>query len=99
MVGPDGVGGELGPPLLDGPRAPHRLGVGLLTQVVAAVIAVVWSFALTYGIGWVLKVTLGWRVSEDAEVGGIDLHQHGETAYETVTQGTVFARESKELRA
>ncbi len=71
----------------------------LLTQIVAALVAVVFSFVLTYAIGWVLKATMGWRVSEEAEVGGIDLAQHGETAYETVTQGTVFARESKELRA
>ena len=71
----------------------------LLTQIVAAVIAVVWSFVLTYAIGWVLKVTLGWRVSEEHEVGGIDLAQHGETAYETITQGTVFNRDNKEIRA
>jgi len=71
----------------------------LLTQVVAALVAVVWSFVLTFAIGWALRATLGWRVPEAAEVGGIDLHQHGETAYETVTQGTVFAHESKELRA
>ncbi|QAY70537.1 ammonium transporter [Xylanimonas protaetiae] len=71
----------------------------LLTQVVVALIAVVWSFVLTYAIGWVLKVTLGWRVPEEHEVGGIDLAQHGETAYETATQGTVFNRENKEIRA
>ncbi len=39
---------------------------------------------MTLVIGYILKVTLGWRVSEEAEVGGIDLAVHGETAYETL---------------
>lgn len=67
----------------------------LLTQIVAALVAVVFSFVLTYLIGLVLKVTLGWRVSQEDEVGGIDLVVHGETAYETITQGSVI----KEVRA
>ena len=54
----------------------------LLTQIVAALVAVVYSFVLTYIIGLALKATLGWRVSEEAEVSGIDLAVHGETAYE-----------------
>jgi Amt family ammonium transporter len=60
----------------------------LLTQIVAALIALVFSFVLTAVIGLVLKATLGWRVSPEAEVGGIDLAVHGETAYETITQGS-----------
>ncbi|GAA1872262.1 ammonium transporter [Myceligenerans crystallogenes] len=56
--------------------------IQLVTQVVAALIAVVYSFVLTYGIGLLLKVTLGWRVTEQEEVDGIDLAEHGETAYE-----------------
>ncbi|GAA2221405.1 ammonium transporter [Promicromonospora sukumoe] len=54
----------------------------LLTQIVAALVAVVYSFVLTYIIGLALKATMGWRVSEEAEVSGIDLAVHGETAYE-----------------
>ncbi|CPU66172.1 Uncharacterised protein [Mycobacteroides abscessus] len=38
---------------------------------------------------------MGWRVSEDAEVGGIDLAVHGETAYESIQQGSVI----REVRA
>jgi Amt family ammonium transporter len=67
----------------------------LLTQIVVALIAVVWSFLLTYVIGYVLKLTLGWRVTEEVEVGGIDLAVHGETAYETIQSGSVI----KEVRA
>ena len=37
-----------------------------------------------------VKATLGWRVSEDVEVGGIDLAEHGEAAYETIGSGRVI---------
>ncbi|GAA1727563.1 ammonium transporter [Isoptericola hypogeus] len=67
----------------------------LLTQIIVAVVAVVFSFVVTYLIGLALKVTMGWRVSEDVEVGGIDSAVHGETAYESIQQGSVI----KEIRA
>ena len=51
-------------------------------QVIIALISVVWSLVLTFVIGWALKVTLGWRVSEDAESEGIDQVVHAETGYE-----------------
>ena len=56
----------------------------LLTQIIVAVAAIVFSGLATFVIALILKATLGWRVSEDAEVGGIDLAVHGETAYETL---------------
>ncbi|WP_369371885.1 ammonium transporter [Promicromonospora sp. Populi] len=54
----------------------------LITQIVAALIAVVFSGVVTAIIAYGLKFTLGWRISEEAEVSGIDLAVHGETAYE-----------------
>lgn len=56
----------------------------LVVQAVIAVIAVVYSGLVTGVIGGILKATIGWRVSQDAEIGGVDLAIHGETAYETV---------------
>jgi len=56
----------------------------LILQVIIALFAVVFSFVLTYIIGTVIKRTSGFRVSEEAEIGGIDLAVHGETAYETL---------------
>lgn len=56
----------------------------LVVQVVIALVALIFSGLVTLVIGYILKVTLGWRVSEEAEVGGIDLAVHGETAYETL---------------
>jgi ammonium transporter, Amt family len=50
-------------------------------QVMAALTAIVWSAVFTAIIAYAIKFTIGWRVSEDAEVDGIDLDQHGEAAY------------------
>jgi len=56
----------------------------LLAQVLVAAFAVVFSFVLTWVIGSILKAAGGIRLSEDVEVGGIDLAVHGESAYETL---------------
>jgi Amt family ammonium transporter len=57
-------------------------GIGLLLeQALANLGAIVWSFALTFAIMKVLQATIGVRVSADDEASGLDLAQHGETAY------------------
>ncbi|MCR6491390.1 ammonium transporter [Cellulomonas sp. P24] len=56
----------------------------LLSQIVVAAFAVVFSFVLTYVIGYIIQKVGGLRLSEEAEVGGIDLAVHGETAYESI---------------
>ena len=62
----------------------------LVIQILIAVVAIVFSGVVTLVIGLGIKSTLGWRVSEDAEVGGIDLAVHGEGAYETIGGGRVI---------
>ncbi|HCB06307.1 MAG TPA: ammonia channel protein, partial [Nocardioides bacterium] len=54
-------------------------------QAGAAAIAIAWSAVMTLIIGLAIKYTLGWRVSAEAEVEGIDYDQHGETAYDLHT--------------
>jgi Amt family ammonium transporter len=56
----------------------------LVVQTVIAVLALIFSGLVTLVIAVILKATMGWRVSEEAEVGGIDLAVHGETGYETL---------------
>ncbi|WP_102509017.1 ammonium transporter [Sanguibacter massiliensis] len=66
-------------------------GVKLLViQVVIALVAILVSGIVTGVIGFGIKKTIGWRVSEEAEVGGIDLAEHGEQAYETIGSGRVI---------
>jgi ammonium transporter, Amt family len=54
-------------------------------QVVAALFTIVWTGVLTTLLALAIKVTIGWRVSEEAEVEGIDSNQHGESAYDIST--------------
>ncbi len=56
----------------------------LVIQVVIALAAIVVSGLVTLVLGLALKATLGWRISEEAEVAGIDVAVHGETAYEAL---------------
>ncbi len=60
----------------------------LIAQVMAAVFSIVFTAVMTLIIAWVIKKTIGLRVSEKAEVEGIDLHEHAETAYEFGGVGT-----------
>jgi ammonium transporter, Amt family len=53
--------------------AKQALGVG----VVAA-----YSFIVTLILGFIIEKTIGFRVSRDVEIEGIDLGEHAETAYE-----------------
>ncbi|MEO8828496.1 MAG: ammonia channel protein, partial [Lapillicoccus sp.] len=56
-------------------------------QAEGAFAVLIFSFVVTYAIGWVLHKTMGFRVSEDDEVGGIDLAEHAETGYDLVSFG------------
>ena len=51
-------------------------------QILGVLVAIAWSAVATLVIALAIKYTIGWRVSEEAEVGGIDLSEHGESAYD-----------------
>ncbi len=55
---------------------------GLWAQFIVAAITIVYCAVATLIIGLAIKYTIGFRVSEEVEVAGIDLAEHGETAYE-----------------
>jgi len=41
-----------------------------------------YSFIATLIIGFIINKTIGFRVTRDAELEGIDLNEHAESAYE-----------------
>ncbi|MCC3269943.1 ammonium transporter [Arthrobacter gengyunqii] len=51
-------------------------------QLVAMVVAILFSAVLTLVIGLAIHKAIGFRVSEEQEVNGVDLSEHAETAYE-----------------
>ncbi|WP_370614874.1 ammonium transporter [Mumia sp. Pv 4-285] len=53
-----------------------------VVQLSIAAFAIVWSAVFTLIIGLAIKATMGWRVAEEDEVEGIDLAEHGESAYD-----------------
>jgi Amt family ammonium transporter len=54
----------------------------LINQAGAAGFTLLWTGVLTAVIGFAIKYTIGWRVSDEAELEGIDSNEHGETAYD-----------------
>lgn len=58
-------------------------GAGLLgKQAFGALFVLAYSFIATLIIGFIINKTIGFRVTRDAEVEGIDLNEHAESAYE-----------------
>ena len=57
-------------------------GMQLLTgQIVAALVTIVYAVGVTFVLIKILDVTMGLRVSQEEEMRGLDLAQHGEEGY------------------
>jgi Amt family ammonium transporter len=56
-------------------------------QAIAAGAVLIYSFVLTFIIGWIIKKAGGFRVSVEDEVSGIDEAQHAESAYDFTGTG------------
>jgi Amt family ammonium transporter len=97
VVGVHLVGGALGAislgffaayPFLD-PQAEGLFYGGGWTQlgrqVLGPVVVGVYSFVLAYIIGKIIDKTMGFRVSQEEEVSGIDIATHAETGYDLGT--------------
>ncbi|GAB4080096.1 ammonium transporter [Modestobacter muralis] len=98
VVGVHLVGGLVGTILIgflateDAPAGIDGLFYGgdvdqLWRQVVGALAVLVYSFVLTYLIGLAIQKTMGFRISEEDEVTGIDTVEHAESAYDFVSLG------------
>ena len=60
----------------------------LWAQTVAAVVAIIFSGVMTAIIGLAIHKTIGFRITAEQEIAGVDLTQHAETAYEFGGLGT-----------
>jgi Amt family ammonium transporter len=59
----------------------------LVDQATGAFAVLAFSFVVTFLVGKLLDVTVGMRIDRDAEVEGIDLVEHAESAYEFTPVG------------
>lgn len=100
VVGVHGVGGLLGTLLI----GLFGEGTGLLAggdwrqlvvQLIVAVIAIIYSVAITAIIAFALEKTIGWRVTEAQEISGIDLADQGERAYDFAGTASSVLKEVK----
>jgi ammonium transporter, Amt family len=84
--GVHGVGGLIGA-VLTGVFADAKIntlpaGHGVLTQIEGSLGTIIWSAVATLAILYICKFTTGLRVSEEAEVEGLDTALHGESLHE-----------------
>ncbi|WP_378146584.1 ammonium transporter [Cnuibacter sp. UC19_7] len=56
-------------------------GEQLLKQFVAAIAVLAYSFILAFIIGWIIQKTMGFRITNEDEVAGVDTVVHGEEGY------------------
>jgi ammonium transporter, Amt family len=59
----------------------------LVVQAAVALFAMLWSAAATLVVALAIKYTLGWRITEDEEVDGVDFAEHGEAGYDLTARG------------
>ncbi|AKM08144.1 ammonium transporter [Pelagerythrobacter marensis] len=85
-----GVGGIVGAigtaivyqPFLGGPGdGSTALGAQLGIQTFGVIVTIVWAALGTLVAGLIVKALIGLRVSEETEVDGLDISEHGERAY------------------
>jgi Amt family ammonium transporter len=53
----------------------------LVVQAIAAFGIAIYSFVLAYAIGWTIQKTIGFRITNEDEVAGVDTIVHGEEGY------------------
>ena len=99
-VGVHGVGGFTGTVLIGFFGEGTGLFAGgdwrqLVVQLIVALVAIVWSAVITGIIAFALEKTIGWRVTEAQEVGGIDLADQGERAYDFAGTASSVLKEVK----
>jgi len=85
-----GVGGIIGAigtgivyqPMFGGPGdGSTPMGAQVTTQIIAVLVAIVWAAVGTAVAGFVTKMITGLRVSDEVELEGLDIGEHGERAY------------------
>lgn len=65
------------------------LGIGLafgteaslVAQAIGVIAGFAWAFPVSFAIFYAIKMTAGLRVSEQEEIEGLDMHEHGMLAY------------------
>ncbi|GAA5229319.1 ammonium transporter [Arthrobacter cryoconiti] len=85
-----GIIGTLSIGLIADPNSPAA-GQGLFygggfellgKQAIGAFAVLLYSFVIAYALGWIINKTMGFRISAEHELAGIDISVHAESAYD-----------------
>ncbi len=76
VIGLWGVDGATGIGLFNGGGADQ-----FIAQLTGAVAYMVWAIVMSFIVFAALKYSIGLRVTEEEEIGGLDISEHGELAY------------------
>jgi Amt family ammonium transporter len=57
-------------------------------QAIAAIVAMVYAFGVTFLLAWLIRATIGFRVAPEIEIAGIDEAEHAESAYDLSLLGS-----------
>jgi Amt family ammonium transporter len=68
--------------LADATINPAGMVHSIVTQAKGVSVTLIWSGVMTIVILFICKFTTGVRVSEEAEIEGLDMSQHGEALHE-----------------
>jgi Amt family ammonium transporter len=61
--------------------APYDMAAQVMIQAKSVALTLVWSGVVSFVLFKLIDITIGLRVSEDAERQGLDTVEHGERAY------------------
>ncbi|QYH35570.1 ammonium transporter [Salinibacterium sp. M195] len=64
----------------------------LVVQTISVLAVAIFSFVMSWLIGTAIQKTIGFRVTSEEEIAGIDLAVHGESGYALSTRETVSAK-------
>lgn len=67
-------------------------------QALANLVVAVYSFVVAFALGKLIDKTIGFRLSEDDEVAGVDQVEHAETAYDFLAAGSGLRGHSTVVR-
>ncbi|MCS4276160.1 Amt family ammonium transporter [Mycetocola sp. BIGb0189] len=66
----------------------------LVVQTIAVFAVLIYSFVAAYVIGWVIQKTMGFRVTNEDEIAGVDSVVHGEDGYALTPVSTATSEHS-----
>ncbi len=67
----------------------------LIAQIIGVLVAFAWAFGAGFILFWLIKHTIGLRVSQDEEIRGLDISEHGMSAYPEWISATAGKKENE----